>query len=262
MKLTANDIAFFKREGYLIKRGVLDPELTAMARDRLWDDPPPSLKRDDPDTWVGPVVEEEESDDRNNYKKGFRWQYRAPGREEWMVQLLAKNPSIWAMAEQFLGKGQLTEPTGIRGIYCTLPYGDEPERPTGCHVDAHPFHLGVVGYIDEVPENGGGFCVWPGSHLEFYPTFVTRYKRDATDEYEKVRERLSEEAPVDCWGSAGDILFWHHRIGHMAGHNRSRQIRQAVLYDYVKTDVEATQDLPPLDDMWLDWSEEVQKTAC
>ena len=47
----------------------------------------------------------------------------------------------------------------------------------------------------------------------------------------------------------------------MAGHNRSRQLRQAVLYDFVKTDIEQTQDLPPQDDMWLDWSEEVQRTA-
>ena len=258
MRLTTEEIRFFKSQGYLVKRGLLDPELTARARDRLWDDSPPSLRRDNPDTWIGPIKEEEVSEESENYKKGFRWQYRAPGREQWMVQLLPKNADVWEMAEQLLGRGLLKEPSGIRGIYCTLPYGDEPARPNGCHVDGHPFHLGLVGYIDNVPEGGGSFSVWPGSHLGFYPTFITRYKREATAQYEPLREHFNTQAPVDCWGSAGDILFWHHRIGHMAGHNRSRQIRQAVLYDFVKKEIEETQDAPPLEDMWLDWSEEVQ----
>jgi hypothetical protein len=26
-----------------------------------------------------------------------------------------------------------------------------------CHTDGHPFHLGVVGYIDDVPPGGGSF---------------------------------------------------------------------------------------------------------
>ena len=52
-----------------------------------------------------------------------------------MVRLLATDPSVWGMAEQLLGEGNLRIPDGIRGIYCTLPYGDEPEKPTTCHVD-------------------------------------------------------------------------------------------------------------------------------
>ena len=53
----------------------------------------------------------------------------------------------------------------VRGIYCTLPYGDRPEdNLSGVSVDAHPFHLGAVGYIDDVPPEGGGFTVWPRSH--------------------------------------------------------------------------------------------------
>ena len=50
MQLTTEQLRFFKREGYLILRGVMDPELMARARERLWDDPPASLKREDPAT--------------------------------------------------------------------------------------------------------------------------------------------------------------------------------------------------------------------
>ena len=35
----------------------------------------------------------------------------------------------------------------------------------------------------------------------------------------------------------------------------SGQIRQAVLYDYVKSDLEETQNEGPQPDMWRDWSQ-------
>jgi hypothetical protein len=35
MKLTTEEMRFFKREGYLIKRGVMDPDLMAWARQQI-----------------------------------------------------------------------------------------------------------------------------------------------------------------------------------------------------------------------------------
>ena len=124
--LTTDEMRFFKRNGYLIKRGVLDPALMERARARLWDGAPPGRTRQDPATWVGPFREDEENPDGANHRRGFRWNFREPGDEEWMVRLLATDPKVWAMAEQMLGKGQLVQPPRIRGIYCTLPYGDHP----------------------------------------------------------------------------------------------------------------------------------------
>ena len=68
--------------------------------------------------------------------------------------------------------------------------------------------------------------------------------------------RVSQGAavdPVHTFGSAGDVVLWHHRMGHGAGHNRSSQVRQAVLYDFCRADLDAVQDEPPPDDMWRDW---------
>ena len=253
VRLSKEDILFFKREGYLVKREVLDPDLMARARDRLWDGAPPSMDRYAPETWVGPIKEEEECQDSMNAKRGFRWNYREPGTEDWMVRLLATDPSVWGMAEQLLGKGNLRTPKGIRGIYCTLPYGDEPEKPTTCHVDGHPFHFGIVGYIDHVPPRGGGFTVWPKSHKEFYYQFHSQYKHERTDGYDDVLAMVNEWPYVETHGGPGDIVFWHHRIGHAAGQNFSNQIRQAVLYDFCKKDLEQTQEEPPCEDMWRDW---------
>ena len=56
-KLTPDEIRFFRDEGFLIKRGIMDATLTALARERLWENAPPEIDRDNPDTWVGPIQE-------------------------------------------------------------------------------------------------------------------------------------------------------------------------------------------------------------
>ena len=197
MALTTAELRFFRRNGYLIKRKVMDPDLMAEARRRLWDDPPPSMQPDDPRTWVGPLPEADLSPDLDNHRGEYRWQYRLIGSEPWIVRMLATDPAIFAMAEQMLGPGELQTPDRIRGIYCTLPFGERPRPPVGCHCDGHPFHLGVVGYIDDVAADGGGFCVWPGSHRRFYHTFTTGYQSDTTPAQEDVRDQVNRDPPVD-----------------------------------------------------------------
>ena len=47
----------------------------------------------------------------------------------------------------------------------------------------------------------------------------------------------------------------------MASPNTSRQLRQAVLYDFRKKDIEQTQQEPPQKDMWRDWSGKMRAIA-
>ena len=61
MKLSTDEMRFFKRNGYLIVRDTLDPELMERARRRLWDGAPPGRTRDNPDSWVGPFSQAEPS---------------------------------------------------------------------------------------------------------------------------------------------------------------------------------------------------------
>ena len=272
-KLTQQEIRLFKREGYLIKRGVMDPSLTVRARERMWAGAPPRFMRDDPDTWIGPFSEDEKTTDSNNLRGGFSWKYREPGNEDWIIKMLVTNAPIWGWAEQLLGVGEVVhphhsepgqgapDPDQIRGIYGILPEGDLPERPTTCHADAGFFHLGIVGLIDHVPPRGGAFTVWPTSHRTLYHAFTSQYRHERAEGYDAHIEHFNRQTPVDCHGGPGDIVFWHHRLAHSSGHNRSRQIRKAVLYDFRKKDIEQTADEPPQKDMWRDWSEEVRGTA-
>ena len=260
--LTEDEIRFFKREGYLVKKGALDPELCARARERLWDDPPPSLKKDDPDSWVGPIKPEEESMDKSNYKRGYRWQYRKVGREPWMVELLAKIQLCGGDAERCWVRENFREPVGVRVLYCTLPMRC-PAPPR--HRMWMPMRsiLPVVGYIDHVPEDGGGFTVWPKSHRTFFFDYQTRYLREPLPRMEKHREQFQscDENSYQTHGEPGDIVFWHHRIGHMASQNFSRQIRKAVLYDFKLNDMPQLQEEPPGDDIWVDWTDDVRDVS-
>ena len=208
--LSKEDIRFFKREGYLIKRGILDIELMACAREAFWAAAPPQLKRDAPDTWSLPLPECRELHSH------------------------------------------------MRGIYATFPEGDHPSEAPTCHCEGHPFHLGVVGYIDRVLPEGGGLKVWPGSHQRCYYDFDGRYAATRDERYTRDTAYFDQLPYVDFHGEAGDIIFWHHRLAHSGGHNYSRQIRLALFYDFIKDDMEEKLDMPPAEDMWEDWSEEVR----
>ena len=68
---------------------------------------------------------------------------------------------------------------------------------------------------------------------------------------------MRDTEPVDCHGSAGDVVLWHHRLAHMASHNHSPQMRVAVLGDFNTVDLDAHRADPPQPNMWRDWSNRV-----
>ena len=278
VKLTPEEIRFFRDEGYVIKRKIMDEQLMAQARDRLWENPPPGIDRNDPNTWRNPIQvpkdkkklpKSAETDysfdgwalpnppshnDEYSSVDGTSWKYRTIGTEDFLVQMLLTDRSIWGMAEQLLGEGSLAVPVRTRGIYCRFPEGDVPAQPLKPHTDGHEFHLGVVGYIDDVPPNGGGFTIWPTSHRVFYYHHLTQYGPDKADTYEKRYNLLTEQTATECHGEAGDIVLFHHRLPH-AGNppNTSSEIRKAVVGDLVKNDLKDKLNEPPLEDMWQDW---------
>ncbi|MEM7019932.1 MAG: phytanoyl-CoA dioxygenase family protein, partial [Pseudomonadota bacterium] len=280
--LTTEQISFFKDNGYLILHGLMDPELCVQTRDRLWSSLPEDsdLRRDDPATHVGPFSEKDTLEDSEHLRKDFRWQLREVGTEPLLIDLVYSK-ELSDIAEQLLGKGMVQKPVvggstmgkhgfawpggpvdpargveGMRGIYCTLPYGDVPRKLDFPHTDGHPFHFGMVGLIGDVPPDGGSFKIWPKSHKRLYPTFWMQYDQARIPFYEhlpsykglihpleyleEINRVNDDTTPVDCWGSAGDVILWHHRLAHMAGHNYSQVIRQAVLGDFSKTDLDQT----------------------
>ena len=300
--LSDDQIAFFKANGYLILKGMLDKDLCERARDRMWSALPEDvpIDRDDPATHTGPFAPEHESDDPLHIRKGYLWQYRACGTEPLLIDLVY-NPRLCAVAEQLLGAGMLQPPEvgsppmgsagaawpggptdpaiggGIRGIYNTLPYGDKPREADYGHTDGHPFNLGIVGLIDDTPADGGAFRIWPGSHRRLFHTFQMPYDQPRIPFYEhlptlkgiihseayleELEQIMQDTTPVDCHGETGDVVLWHHRLVHMAGQNYSNVIRQAVLYDFTRTDLDSARVGAPPEDMWRDWSDDLKASG-
>ena len=292
--LEREQIAFFRTNGYLLVPGAMDTELCGRVRELMWSALPADshLDRNDASSHVGPFPEAERQTDSLHVRDGYRWLNRRLGVSREVIELIYSE-SVCGMAEQLLGTplrqavvdgtpmgsegpawpGGPTDPAlgneGARGVYCTLPYGDRPPEPDACHTDGHPFQLGVVGLIDDTPAGGGAFKVWPKSHRRLFRTFRLRYDQPRiphyphlpsfngivhTDEYIAAIEELNRQPPVECWGKAGDIVFWHHRLAHMAGHNHSDVIRQAVLADFWKPDLDEYRHRPVEEDMWQEWS--------
>ena len=207
--LSADEIAHFVEHGYLVRKAFMDPGLCAAARDILWaGNESARLRRDDPASWMGPFAHADQTTEPSqlfvNGRAGNRWHFGACGGEPAVMDALPR--AVLPLVEQLLGSGgevalpapspavpredeRVWMPRWSRGIYCTLP--GSPPRPAdanGCHTDSHPLHVGVVGYIDACPPDGGGFRVWPGSHRDFFPTF----------EYQCVRYPSAEHYVVGC----------------------------------------------------------------
>ena len=259
------------------------------------------IKREDPSTHIGPFTEKDLEDDVTNLRQGYKWQLRSIGTDQLLIDLvysetlqqiaedlLGKDTLVEPkVGGKTMGQhgaawpGGPVDPAldneGARGIYATLPYGDKEKEEDYCHTDGHPFNLGLVGLIDDVLPDGGALKIWPGSHSRLYPTFQMQYDQPRipfypdmpkfkgliqSPEYEKeITKILKDTKPVDCWGSIGDVVLFHHRVAHMAGHNYTNKIRQAVLYDFKKKDLDESRTKPPQDDMWGDWSESLKSVS-
>jgi hypothetical protein len=120
--LTEAELKFFANYGYVVKRNVLDRELCAHARDRMWAFAGPTrLSRDDPSSWVGPFTEADtEGSSPASHRGNYTWKLRAPGGEAKILELMAVG--CRPLAEQLLGegpRGPFTTP--VRISLCSRP---------------------------------------------------------------------------------------------------------------------------------------------
>ena len=252
------------------------------------------IQREDPASHVGPFSDKDTINDPTNMRAGYRWQLRSTGTQQDLIdlvysatlvgiaeQLLGEGqlrlPIVNGVVMGSQGAAWPDGPVdpalgteGIRGIYCTLPHAGDPPEIDRPHTDGQPFMLSLVGLIGDSPRDGGAFKVWPKSHKRLYPTFWMQYDQaripyyghmpsykgllNPAEYHEELACILDDTEHVDCWGSAGDVVLWHHRLVHMAGQNHSQVIRQAVLGDFSRTDLDQTRMDPPQKNMWRDWS--------
>ena len=240
---TAAEKAHFKERGYVVKRGLLRPELIDRAVDVLWQHI--EAERDEPDTWIeaGPGGNLPCSDHPD------------------IVATLHDTP-IYDHVEELAGKGRLTPP-GKPLCKMVYPSGDDIdawEAPARGHLDgytvegvASTFTVGATVNISHVQPRGGGFTVWPGTHLRVADYFQSHSLLNGWDiNRGKVAELADLPEPVECVGPPGSVVFWHHYMLHRAGVNCRRAIRMAFVSRFNFNNLcEIMFDLP--DDLWGQW---------
>ena len=245
------------------------------------------LRREDPATWVGPLPEADRTSTLDGLNdRTSQWRLRELSGEEDLLQLLPGRVFPWL--EQLLGKGQVVEPVPtstaadpdprgtrlrgwpvwggkeLRGAYCNLPSERPPAAPplataarAGAHVDPEPMHLVVSGYLDRVPQGGGGLALFPTSHRLLYEAVpesadLARYSILHPPHPEhgcaafvlpgqgSIKDKLQSIEPVEFHGEEGDVVMWHGRMFHSATPNYCvdpPQIRQMIVYDVYKKSV-------------------------
>ncbi|MCY4129819.1 MAG: phytanoyl-CoA dioxygenase family protein [Gammaproteobacteria bacterium] len=250
LQLSQTEVEHFKREGFLVKRGLVpaSEEFKAIV-DYVWETVPEGvMSREDPTSWVDEPHERWPigAAARIGVLQHSAWKMRSPhryGREESLLKVTANHPRVRAVVKQFLGE-RLERAERVRGVYVVLPKSPSVEGRLGPHVDHSAAQLSAMVLIDEIPPRTGGFTVWPGSHarLHRYWTscqgahFNQRIKNEFDEEFKAI---LRDIVPVEFVGEAGDVVFWHPRLIHSAGVNYSAElnaslIRYAIPCDFQK----------------------------
>lgn len=172
--LTGEQIARFKRDGFVVLPGVLDQDLCAQVRDDMWatiESGLPRMKRHDPATW-GPITEEEHEQlavrpegggDPYFSGKGHRFTIRN-GAEDKLLDLAVR--PLYTIAEQLLGEGTVEAANGLDDDDMTVGpafMSDDVVNGLGSH----------IGDIGDWPEKGT-FATEPALRLpKTGPVWIT-----------------------------------------------------------------------------------------
>ena len=293
--LNDDEISFFRENGFLVKTGLVDIPSCERALSRVWDyvmqhvvdmsDKENNLDRNDRSTWLNPSWRTMPPAPKSGFYEGrqpifaygIALKLHRLGSEDFLVDLLPRNPKVRSIAELLLSSS-LRRSTRTRGVYALFPRErTESAKPgrLGPHTDRVCQQLNTCLYLDDVLPRGGGFTVYPGSHRIMYRA----HERDANwsplDSFpDRMNEVVSTIKPLELIANKGDVIFWHGRTVHTAGIHHNEDIRWAVFGDYcedrpVLTDDEhraAGQyewfkdtelyrtDWPVDDDMWAHWN--------
>ncbi|NKB70656.1 MAG: hypothetical protein GKR89_26600 [Candidatus Latescibacteria bacterium] len=234
----------FKEQGFLVKPNLLQPELIDRAVDVLWRHI--DADRNDPSTWV------------NAGPKG-----NLPCSDHPDIVATLHDTPIYDHVEELAGKDRLTPP-GKPLCKMIYPSGDslaDWRAPGRGHLDGYTvegvagtFTVGATVNISDIQPKGGGFTVWPGTHLRVADYFQ---RHSLLNGWEINRGKVPELAdlpePVECVGPPGTVVFWHHYMLHRAGVNCRGDIRMAFVSRFNFRNLrEIMFDLP--DDLWGPWA--------
>lgn len=245
-KLSDDQKQEFKELGFLSIHDAIDEELVTEAREALL----PGIPEDREEY-------EQLMDDPEAFKQRQQ-QIRSP---EPFQKL---NAALFEYAEELVGEGELELPGDGTQIALRYPQQESATEPTAQqpsdlhgHIDGYGtgYQLGdqidyasiiAVVYLDRVRPRGGGFTVWPGSHLtaaeyfEDHPLEGGRGGMPAVSEsgWEYDRKHHNQFDPHEVTGDAGTVTLVHYKLEHTGGVNLSQSVRLAALRRFRRADAD------------------------
>ena len=292
--LNCDEIAHFKREGFIVKRGLIDDTaLFGEVIDLIWKKVPRGLmSRENSKTWVAPA--DDDWTESDSLKVGMlardNWKIRSKGpsgigTEALLVDGIAGHPNVQSAVANLIG-GPVKPVRRVRGVYCIFPSAPGTENRYNVHVDYISSHVAAMVLADEIGPGCGGFMFWPGSHTTLHPYWQTVHGSgmDAAqaEPFRAAKQKiLRDTIPVEFTGSPGDVIFWHPRALHSAGINRSAELGAPMARPIIPCDFQrdgltyvdepdfgpgeafqwwidtrnVTEDIAPTaDNMWDDWA--------
>lgn len=163
--LSTEEAQFFKSEGFLFKRALLEePETFERVIDHFWAQVPRGLlRRDDPTSWYNVPEDAWTEDDAVNVGRLHKGNWKARSRggigtETFLVDGIANHPRMRTLAECFIG-GPIKKANRVRGIYAIFPHAPETAGQLGPHADYMAAQLAAMVFIDDIPPHCGGFTI-------------------------------------------------------------------------------------------------------
>ncbi len=248
------EVDFFCRNGFVQLRGLLDETACDHLIGETWRRLPESWVRGDPGTWNGDVTDSCHTADLVDRRGHMKFQGKEIRADPVVDAIYGLGSELHGCAEQLIGRP--LEQSLVRGLYVIAPLPDRAQaspliKP---HVEAHPIQLVSVTYLDDVAPGEGGLLVWPGTHRELYPAFLSKLEFVASDAYQDLLRKYRRLTPVELPGGRGDIILMHHRLFHAPSLNRSQaRLRYAVFADYRRADYRELCVQAPGGDLWEDW---------
>ena len=219
MSLDAEQKTFFKENGYVVLHDTLTEDQIQAGVEAIW--PHLDADRDDPSTWIGAGSISPNCGD-----------------EPALLATLYES-SVYEAAESLVGKGKLTRPTSF-DPKLNFPTGDSEWAAPGGHLDGYytptngvaegtvgRFFVGVTMYLSHQHPTGGGFTVWPGTHLQSAEYFKTHAMLSVKGG--NVRDVYELPEPVEVTGPPGTVCLWHGGTVHSASKSCRPDIRFCMI---------------------------------
>lgn len=204
--LSDEDLAFWRKNGYVVLRGAVAKEDCQAAESAIWHylgmDPA------DPETWY----------DGQHLFWVSLFQHPA----------LKKNrasPRIRKAFEQLWGTGDLWATVDRSSLNRPERNGADISGPSRLHWDvsiAMPIPFGIQGllYLSDVTAEQGAFRCVPGFHHR-----LESWLAELPPAQNPREQDLESLGPVAIPGSAGDFVLWHHALPHGSSRNRAHYPR-------------------------------------